>query len=134
MKLIIRETGYAVAALCLLAKDRHKKVAVSELARKMKISRHFLRKIMQLLNKQGVVSSFKGQGGGFLLAKAPNKISLIDLIKLFQGPIKFRECSFKRQLCPNIKNCKLKRKVDNIQQYVLAELKNITLESLLKGK
>ena len=131
MRLIIRETGYAVAALCVLVKHRQGRVSVAQLAQRMKIPRHFLRKIMQTLNKKGVVSSTKGKGGGFMLARQPAKISLIELIRIFQGPVKLSECVFKKTLCPNIKRCYLKKIISGLQKEVLAELRPITLSSLM---
>ena len=133
MKLVIRETGYAVAALCVLVKHKDRRVSVAELAREMKIPRYFLRKIMQLLSRKGIVNSSKGQGGGFMLARPANKIFLLDLIKIFQGPIKLSECVFKNIVCPNIKRCKLKKIIAGLQKQVIAELKTVRLDSLMEA-
>lgn len=66
-----------------------------------------------------------------MLALAPNKIFLADLIEIFQGSLKLNECIFKKRICPDIKVCKLKKRIDAIQKYVISELKDITLVSLL---
>lgn len=132
MKLITRHIGYAITALCVIAEQKRRRVSVSELAKNLKIPKHFLRKIMQVLNKKGVLRSYKGRGGGFVLAQAPRKILLINLIEIFQGPVKLSECIFKKTICPNIQRCKLKKKIDVIEKYVISKLKNITLVSLLE--
>ena len=134
MKLITRDTDYAVRALCFIARCKETVVSVSELVGALKIPRPFLRKILQILNKKGLLRSYKGQGGGFELALSPQKIFLLDLIKVFQGPLKINECMLKNAPCPNTKSCKLKRKIDNIQKYIISELKDITLASLLKKR
>ncbi len=131
MKLITRDTDYAIRALCFIAKCGKEIVPVSELNRNLRIPGPFLRKILQILNKKRLLRSYKGKGGGFMLALAPNKIFLADLIEIFQGSLKLNECIFKKRICPDRKACKLKKRIDNIQKHVISELKDITLASLL---
>ncbi|MCK5534896.1 Rrf2 family transcriptional regulator [bacterium] len=128
--LINRDTDYAVRALCFIAQSKKNKVSVGELVKELKIPRPFLRKILQILNKKKMLKSSKGPHGGFILAKPGNKILLTDLMKIFQGVLKLNKCIFKKQVCPNMKTCKLKKKIDKIEKHVISELKGITLEQL----
>lgn len=131
MKLIARNTDYTIRALCLIAKRRKKIVSVVELVDELEIPKPFLRKILQVLNKKGVLRSYKGRGGGFQLAKAPNQILLTDLIEIFQGPLKLNECFFKKMSCPNKRTCNLKARIDKIEKNVIDELKSISMKDLL---
>lgn len=131
MKLITRDTDYALRAVCFIADTGKRIVSVSEMVRKLKIPRPFLRKLLQTLNKNGILSSYKGQGGGFSLAKPANKIFLVDLIEIFQGVFKLNECFLKKARCPNVGICPLKKKIDKIERYVIKELQSITIASLL---
>jgi len=131
MKLITRDTDYAIRAICFIAKCEKEIVPVSELNRNLRIPRPFLRKILQILNKKRLLRSYKGKGGGFMLALAPSKIFLADLIEIFQGSLKLNECIFKKRICPDIRTCKLKKRIDTLQKYVISELRDITLASLL---
>lgn len=132
MKLINRNTDYAIKALMHIAKQNSERIPVSELAKTLEIPNPFLRKILQILNKRGVLNSYKGKGGGFLLACSPDQIFLKDLINIFQGPVKLNECIFKKNICPDLKTCSLKKKIDALEKYVVLELKSITLASLLE--
>ena len=132
MKLITRDTDYALRSLCYIARDNKRTVAVSELVRELKIPRPFLRKILQVLNKKKILKSRKGIGGGFLLALSARKIFLVDLIEIFQGEFSLNECLFKKLSCPNIKTCCLRKKINRIEGYVMNELKSISIASLLK--
>lgn len=134
MNLLNRGTDYAIRAICFMAKNNQGKTSVRDLVKELIIPRPFLRKILQILNKKGLLYSYKGQGGGFALAKPPNKIFVVDLIEIFQGPMKLNECFFKKMSCPNTHGCALKRKIDSIERYVIRELKSITIGSLIKGK
>lgn len=134
MKLITRDTDYAVRALCFIAGQKNKVVSVSELVRALNAPRPFLRKILQALNRYKILRSYKGQGGGFELAKTIDKIYLTDLIEIFQGKFKLNVCMFKKNICPNTVSCRLKGKISAIEQYVVIQLKSITIGSLLKGE
>ncbi|MBM3255649.1 MAG: Rrf2 family transcriptional regulator, partial [Candidatus Omnitrophica bacterium] len=74
MKLITRDTDYALRALCFVARSKDGVVSVSELVDSLKIPKPFLRKSLQLLNKKGVLKSYKGLGGGFKLTRKPRQL------------------------------------------------------------
>ena len=132
MKLITRNTDYAVRALCCITEQKKDIISVDQMVQYLEMPRSFLRKILQILNKEGLLNSCKGKGGGFTLSIPPEKISLIDLMKIFQGPIKLNECKFKKSDCPYIKNCLLKKKIDKIEEEVILKLKAITIASIIK--
>jgi Rrf2 family protein len=132
MKLITRDTDYALRAICFIAKNKNKITPVARLVSELKVPRPFLRKILQQLNKKGVLSSYKGQGGGFELAKRTEKILVTDIMRIFQGPMKLNECFLKKLACPHTNSCPLKKKIGSIEQYVKNELSSITVASLLR--
>ena len=132
MKLIKRNTDYAIRALCYIVEQKQELISAEQLVRSLEMPRPFLRKILQTLNKEGLLNSSKGKGGGFTLAISPEKISLIDVMKIFQGPVRLNECKFKKSDCPHIKDCLLKKKIDEIEKEVRAKLKAITIASVIK--
>ncbi|RJO64495.1 MAG: Rrf2 family transcriptional regulator [Candidatus Omnitrophota bacterium] len=134
MKLITRDTDYAIRALCYIMKVSHKVVSSAEMVSKLHIPRPFLRKILQVLNKKGVLKSTKGLGGGFEVSVPPENIFLVDLIEIFQGPLRLNECLLKNMLCPHKKNCCLKKKIDAIERYVISQLRSIRIADLLQTK
>ena len=132
MKLITRNSDYAVRALCCIAEQKQEVISADQLVRSLEMPRPFLRKILQTLNKEGLLNSSKGKGGGFTLAISPEKISLIDVMKIFQGTIRLNECKFKKSDCPHISDCLLKKKIDEIEKEVIFKLRAINIESILK--
>ena len=131
MKLITRDTDYAIRAICFIAENKGRMVSVTELVKALNIPRPFLRKILQILNKKGVLKSYKGLGGGFQLAIPAEKILLVDLIETFQGPLMLNECLFKKQVCPDRSSCTLRVKIAKIERKVISELNGITISSLI---
>ncbi|MDD2679337.1 MAG: Rrf2 family transcriptional regulator [Candidatus Omnitrophica bacterium] len=132
MKLITRDTDYALRALSFIAQNKDRIVAVSELTRKLRVPQPFLRKILQVLSRRRILSSLKGQGGGFILAKDPARIFIADIMRIFQGELKLNECFLKKLACPHKKACVLRKKITRIENYVLRELNSITIKSLLQ--
>ena len=132
MKLITRNTDYAVRALCCIAEQKQGVISADQLVKSLEMPRPFLRKILQTLNKEGLLNSSKGKGGGFVLAVSPGKITLTDVIKIFQGPIRLNECKFRKSDCSYINDCLLKKKIDEIEKEVIKKLKTITIASIIK--
>ena len=131
MKLIKRDTDYAIRALCYIAQSKDDVISVSRLVEHLNIPRPFLRKILQRLNKKGLLISYKGKGGGFSLGRKAGKIFLADLICIFQGTLKINECFLRKKTCPDTKSCPLKKKIDSIEKYVILELKKTTIGTLV---
>lgn len=134
MKLITRDTDYAVRALCCIAEQKQELISADQLVKSLEMPRPFLRKILQTLNKEGLLNSSKGKDGGFALAVSPGEITLTDVMKIFQGSIRLNECKFKKSDCPHINDCLLKKKIDEIEKEVIAKLKAITISSILKNR
>ena len=86
--MVSRKTLYGLQAAILLAK-RHDdgSVLITDLAREGHIPKKFLETILLELKKEGILSSKKGKGGGYVLAKDPQNISVGDIIRTLDGPL-----------------------------------------------
>jgi len=132
MKLITRDTDYAIRALCFIAKNEGRIVSVSGLVKAVGVPRPFIRKILQILNKKGLLISYKGKGGGFRLNRVPVDMNVLELIEAFQGPFELSEHKFKGRACLYIKKCRLREKICKIEKQLAIKLRNITIASLIK--
>jgi Rrf2 family protein len=132
MKLITRNTDYALRAICYIAKAKQV-VTVTKLVRTLGVPGPFLRKILQRLSKERILESFKGQGGGFSLRMVPDKIYLMEVMRVFQGPVGLNGCFLKKNICPNKGKCVLRKKIKIIENNALAQLRRINIASLVKG-
>lgn len=65
---------------------------ISEISRAQEVPESFLAKIFQALARAGVVTSHRGAGGGFSLARAADEISLLEVIEATEGPISIYGC------------------------------------------
>jgi len=130
VKLITRNTDYALRAICYIAK-KNGIVAVAELVNKLSVPKSFMRKVLQQLNKEKILESFKGQGGGFKLKLPPDKIYIIEIMRIFQGHVGLNGCFLKKNICPNKGKCVLRKKIRFIEKHALRQLKEINIASLL---
>lgn len=62
MKLITRDTDYALRAVCFIARDKERVTSASELVKNLSIPQPFLRKLLQILSRGRILRSHKGQG------------------------------------------------------------------------
>ena len=137
MKLITRDTDYAIRALvCIAGENKNSKsiVTVKMLSDELDMPQAYLRKILQILNKKKILKSFKGRSGGFVLVKATKDISIFELVEIFQGPFFLNEHLFKGKMCPRVKICYLRKKIDGIEGSVIKELKNINISELVEAQ
>ena len=128
--LLTRAGEYALLALVELSKVDIPQDADS-LANKLKLSRSFLAKILQTLAKNGILRSFKGARGGFLLAKGLDEISIKEVLDIVEakGVIVF-DCS-SDGICPDgIENCAILSVLNNLQKRIDEFLSTLTLKDI----
>ena len=129
MKLINRNTNYAIRSLVYIA-ETQKVVTVSELVKYLRIPKALLRKIMQILSRRNILKSLKGKNGGFLLNRTSDRISIMDVAKIFQSDIESVNCIFKGGACSNIRHCLIKDKGEKIEKDITHWLKSVSIASL----
>jgi Rrf2 family transcriptional regulator, iron-sulfur cluster assembly transcription factor len=130
VKLITRNTDYALRAICYIAKQ-DKVVSVTELVKVLGVPRPFLRKILQRLSQKGVLESYKGQAGGFSLKTSPQKVFITQIMRVFQGDAGLNGCFLKKHICPNKGKCILRKKIQLIENDLFTQLKRINIASLI---
>jgi len=131
MKLVTKHSDYAVRAITYIAENKRRFVSSLEIANKQKIPLLFLRRILQSLIKEKIIVSKEGVKGGVRLVGDPKRITVADVIKIFQGNIQLSDCMFRKEFCCNRKTCLLRKKIKNIEDIVGFEFKKITIQSLL---
>jgi Rrf2 family protein len=85
---ITSKSPYALAALVELYRcgDRGP-VPIAELARRRDIPVQFLEQLFATLRRGGVLRSQRGVKGGYLFARAPDQITVLELVELLDGPV-----------------------------------------------
>lgn len=74
----------AIVALLELAANPERQYSVAEIGGKYRLSNHHLAKVMHALGRAGLVRSTRGAGGGFQFSGNERRITLLDVIELFE--------------------------------------------------
>ena len=82
-------------------------VPIREIAAELKLSFHFLTKILQQLTEAGLLESYRGPNGGIALAKEASTISLLDIVKAIDGDGDFTSCVLGLAACSDKYPCPL---------------------------
>lgn len=89
----------AFHSIVIIAAQNEDLVNVKKIAKKIGASEAHLAKVLQQLVKGEYISSVRGPKGGFTLKKSPEDITLMEIYRLFEGPISIEECPMNCQIC-----------------------------------
>jgi len=132
--LMTRASEYALLSLVTLA-NTSDPMDTETLAHELAIPKSFLAKILQALARSGILKSYKGVKGGFVLIQAKEEISLLSIIKAAEGkdPSVF-DCSTGVGNCPSEKenSCHIYPFIQNLQGKIDNFLEDMTLADILE--
>jgi Rrf2 family iron-sulfur cluster assembly transcriptional regulator len=103
--MIATATGYAATALGLLARAKGKPVFVRDLARETGISPTFLAKIVHQLARKRIVATRRGIGGGVILVKGTEELTLLNLCEALDDPVIRPTCLLSEAECSDERAC-----------------------------
>ncbi len=127
-----RTAEYALLAIeHMVRTDRFSDDAVSvrEIAQIYRIPYALLAKVMQRLAKHGFVEATRGTKGGYLLARDARKISVAEIIEIFDGPTAIAQC-FSAEACPQSSNCLIQSPFAELNAKINALLQGTTISDL----
>lgn len=131
--IITRATEYAIRAVLHLAKQpRGEIVLKKDICRTQDITPAFLTKILQPLIKAGIVGSQRGVGGGFYLVKAPQEITLLDIVQAEEGPIHLNQCLIEGEGCERDMFCPVHGAWKEVRREMLSILDRHTFAQLVE--
>ena len=88
MLAITSKSPYAVRALAELARrDSDQPVPIGELARSRDIPVQFLEGLFATLRRAGVLHSQRGVKGGYLFARPPAEVTVLEVVELLEGEL-----------------------------------------------
>jgi Rrf2 family cysteine metabolism transcriptional repressor len=85
---ITTKSPYAIAALAELGRGGEQgPIPIGELARRREIPVQFLEQLFATLRRAGMLRSYRGVKGGYTFARAPETISVLEVVELLDGPL-----------------------------------------------
>ena len=136
MNIAISEAAtLAIHALAYIANQQDSKpISTGKVAESFGFSEAHLSKVFQRLNKSGFLKSVRGPRGGFILAKEPKAITLLDIYEAIDGPIsRYGTCLLHKDEC-EFSDCVFGDLLESIPAQVKSHFASTTLGDIVMRK
>jgi Rrf2 family nitric oxide-sensitive transcriptional repressor len=123
-----RSTDIALrVAMATAARDRRS--TVDELATQLVLPRNHVAKVVQRLQRMGVLVTTRGRAGGVALAEHAQTFTVGQIVREFEGQEEVVACD--EPPCPLRSGCRLRSALGRAQQAFLASLDEVRLDDLI---
>ena len=126
-----KATSFAIYAVLELAAEPERQLSVIEIAEKYSISAHHLAKVLRDLGRAGIVDSVRGVGGGYRFAGNAKRLTLMDIIRIFEPIGSEGAGGDDADLKTHAGRC-LRLVLDEIDEIANATFGSITISTMLK--
>lgn len=126
-------TDYAIRIVCYLA-AQERMVSTSELSRKLNVSANYVPKIAKKLKNAKIVTACEGTNGGYMLAKQPENISLMDIISCVEETMAINRCLEEDRFCSrNLEDtCKIHKILLSLQNTYNNKLESVKVSDVIR--
>ena len=132
---LTRKGEYAIRGIIYLAQQPPGRVSlISEIAVAAGVPQSFLAKIFQSFAKLGLVTSARGTGGGFVLARPASVITLREVVEAVEGPIVPNRCLLGSACDKGGEPCMAHTVWKRVQTEVVNILDSVTIEALARDR
>jgi Rrf2 family protein len=121
---------YALRAVVYLAGLPAPPATTQEIAKATKVPQAYLSKVIQNLNRAGIVHSQRGIGGGVSLARSADELTILEVVNAVDPIRRIRECPL-GLAAHGVKLCPLHRRLDNALAMVERAFGQTTLAEVL---
>ena len=131
--MLSKTSKQAINALVELAKlPKDECEGAASIARRIKAPQNYLGKLLQNLSTRGLVISQKGLGGGFRLAKDPQKITLYDIVEPMENVSQWSNCALGLKKCSDTNPCAIHDQWKEVKDTYIKFLQDTNLTDLRK--
>ncbi len=122
---------YALRAVVCLGRGKQQTESADQLAEETKVPRRYLHKVLQDLVRAQLVRSQSGPGGGYALARPPEKITILDVVTAVASLERIRHCPL--GLPSHTRLCPLHAELDRVYASAEKALARVTIAQLLRS-
>jgi len=130
---VTEAAAIGIHAVLLLAMHPGEAWTAGAIAENLQVSENHCVKIMQRLVHGGIAAAVRGPKGGFHLAADPEKLTLLQVYELIDGPMVDKHCLFQVEKCPAAQ-CMFGSLTGQINRLVREFLQNHTVSAMLRGQ
>ena len=133
MRLTTKGRFAVTAMIDLAAREAEGPVTLAGIAERQKISLSYLEQLFGKLRRYKLVSSVRGPGGGYRLARGMERITVADIIIAVDEPLDATQCGGKEN-CHDEHRCMTHDLWANLNKRMYEYLDSVTLEALVMRK
>lgn len=122
-------TDYAIRSLLYLAQESGC-VNCAQIAEATQIPRGYLQKLLMDLKNAGIVETYQGGNGGYVLSRPPEQISLAEVMEVFERSTRISVCLEKNYSGPCMEDCSIRRFCEGLQKVLDDYTASTTLADL----
>lgn len=127
-------TDYGLRLLLLLGASRPARINASQMARTYGISYTHVQKVVQSLEAAGYVETFRGRGGGVILAREPSEITIGAVVRALEPNMHIVRCLAPGDSgCILAQGCALTNAIAMAGAAFLSALDTVTLDEMIRG-
>ena len=123
-----KRADYGLIAMKHLTLHNEHAYSAPEIARTYNIPSELMAKVLQSLVRSGLLESHAGPTGGYALARAPEKISVIEVLEALEGPIQLTPCE--GDDCEQLDLCSIRDPLRGVKQRMVSVLVDTTIHQL----
>jgi FeS assembly SUF system regulator len=131
---LTKKADYSLIALKHFASRQQQTaeaVSAKEVADTCGIPLPLLSKLLQKLSRTGFLVSAYGTNGGYRLARDPQRISILQVIRAIDGPIVVANCFTEPGDCDHTDYCTVRQPLRRIQEAILRLLDSMSIQDML---
>ena len=126
-----KKADYALIAVRHLAAHRgDPSQSASDIAEAYGVSAPLLAKVLQRLDRNGIVTARHGSSGGYQLARHPNEISALDVINAVDGPVVITSCITNHGNCGQSSTCTIREPLWRVNESIAKVLRSVTISQM----
>lgn len=124
---------YGIRAIIEIARNyQQRPTKRKEIAASQNLDDSYLENILIDLKNKNIVTALRGAKGGFILRRAPDEITLLQVIESLQGDLSPTECIGTPDICERSDNCVTRPVWQKMKEAQEDVLKNVTVKDLLE--
>ena len=105
--------------------------SMSQIAKNQNIPVKYLEQLVIPLKKAELITSVRGPRGGHMLARAPEKISIWELLDLLESKFTFADCLKDPNICENTDSCPVRPVWGKALNLMMKHFKETSLKDVL---
>lgn len=116
----------------LVENEGETRISIGDISENKKIPEPFLRKLFKPLVQHGIINSTRGVSGGVRLSRAPDEITVLEVVEALEGPLALNECLLDDAACEFLSECGMHDVWDEAQAAMAKVLRSKNLTHLTK--